>query len=268
MRPLLRVLGEAVPHAVELRREEEREPWHLRPEPPFLDFASGPVEADEAAPPGAPPGAGTWTSRSSPGARRPSSSSMKDLAAFESVAALAGMGVESFKIEGRLKGPDYVAEVVRLTGRRWMRGRRASPSTRPRRAVLLPASTAGFTNGYLEGRGASEEFGGMRGDKRWLEGEPTALASPAPDDRIHPPRAAPRSRDPGGPGVPLRPRPRPGRVPRDRRQGIGGRRVPRPGALRRGGGRQESQEGRRRAPAPSPAAPHRPSLLPEQRSRD
>jgi putative protease len=97
--------------------------------------------------------------------------SMKDLAAFESVAALAEAGVGSFKIEGRLKGPGYVAEVVRLYRSAldaWEEGKPFAAEEAARAAGRV--YSRGFTNGYLSGRVDPA----MRGDKRRLEGEPDA----------------------------------------------------------------------------------------------
>jgi len=98
--------------------------------------------------------------------------SMKDLAAFDSVAELADAGIASFKIEGRLKGPEYVAEVTRLYRAAvdaWQ-DRRPFASVEAERAAGRVFSR-GFTNGYLAGAvGAS-----MRGDKRSLDGEPDAV---------------------------------------------------------------------------------------------
>ncbi len=97
--------------------------------------------------------------------------SMKDLAAFDSIAVLADAGIASFKIEGRLKGPEYVAEVVRL----YRAALDAWEARRPFSAVEAERAAGrvfsrGFTNGYLSGR----IDGSMRGDKRSLEGEPDA----------------------------------------------------------------------------------------------
>jgi putative protease len=97
--------------------------------------------------------------------------SLKDLAAFESVAALASAGVEAFKIEGRLKGPEYVAEVTRLYRAAldaWEEGRPFQAAEAERAAGRV--FSRGFTNGYLLG----SIDAGMRGDKRFLEGEPDA----------------------------------------------------------------------------------------------
>ncbi len=97
--------------------------------------------------------------------------SMKDLAAFDAVAALADSGIASFKIEGRLKGPEYVAEVVRL----YRAALDAWEARRPFAAAEAEHAAGrvfsrGFTSGYLSGRIDAS----MRGDKRSLEGEPDA----------------------------------------------------------------------------------------------
>lgn len=98
--------------------------------------------------------------------------SMKDLAAFESVPRLASAGVASFKIEGRLKGPEYVAQVVRLYREAldaWRSGRAPAGAEALRAAQKV--YSRGFTNGYLAG-GCDPS---MRGDKRSLEGEPDVV---------------------------------------------------------------------------------------------
>ncbi len=97
--------------------------------------------------------------------------SMKDLAAFDSVAALADAGVGSFKIEGRLKGPEYVAEVTRL----YHAAIDAWEASQPFAADAAESAAGrvfsrGFTNGYL----GAQIDPTMRGDKRSLEGEPDA----------------------------------------------------------------------------------------------
>lgn len=102
--------------------------------------------------------------------------SMKDLAAFDAVAALADAGVASFKIEGRLKGPDYVGEVVRLYRAAldaWEAGRPFSAAEAEQAAGRV--YSRGFTNGYL-GAGVDAT---MRGDKRTLEGEPDVVVRAA-----------------------------------------------------------------------------------------
>src|SRR5262245_7317300 len=102
--------------------------------------------------------------------------SIKDLAAFGSVAALADAGVESFKIEGRLKGPDYVFEVVRLyrTALDAWQARQPFAAEEARRDAGRVYSR-GFTDGYLSDRIDPS----MRGDKRRLEGEPDAVVMAA-----------------------------------------------------------------------------------------
>lgn len=98
--------------------------------------------------------------------------SLKDLCAIPSVGALADAGVAAFKIEGRLKGPEYVAEMTRLYRAAvdaWAEGRSFEEEEAVRRARRV--FTRGFTNGYLEGTVDAS----MRGDKRALEGEPDAI---------------------------------------------------------------------------------------------
>jgi U32 family peptidase len=79
--------------------------------------------------------------------------SPQDLAAHEFVGELTDAGVISFKIEGRLKGPHYVAAATRAY-------RDAIDATADRRPFTLPADQArdvqqtfsrGFSPGFLEG---------------------------------------------------------------------------------------------------------------------
>jgi putative protease len=79
--------------------------------------------------------------------------SPQDLAAHEFVGELADAGVVSFKIEGRLKGPHYVAAATRAY-------REAIDAAAARRPFALPPGEArdlqqtfsrGFTPGFLEG---------------------------------------------------------------------------------------------------------------------
>lgn len=76
-----------------------------------------------------------------------------DLAAHEYVAALARLGVAGLKIEGRLKGPHYVAAAVRMYRAAIdaaVGGEPFAPSDAARRAVLQSFSR-GFTGGWLAG---------------------------------------------------------------------------------------------------------------------
>ncbi|NBD26665.1 U32 family peptidase [Paenibacillus glycinis] len=79
--------------------------------------------------------------------------SPKDLAAVELVPELIEAGVTSFKIEGRLKSPEYVANVVSKYRRaidKYFDGDRSAPSKEEIRE-LQQSFSRGFTSGFLEG---------------------------------------------------------------------------------------------------------------------
>ncbi|KAA8996599.1 U32 family peptidase [Paenibacillus spiritus] len=79
--------------------------------------------------------------------------SPKDLAAIDIMPELIEAGVTSFKIEGRLKSPEYVANVVgkyRKAIDRYFDGKWASPSAEEMRE-LQQSFSRGFTHGFLEG---------------------------------------------------------------------------------------------------------------------
>ncbi|SFL90494.1 putative protease [Paenibacillus sp. 1_12] len=79
--------------------------------------------------------------------------SPKDLAALELVPELIEAGVTSFKIEGRLKSPEYVANVVskyRLAIDRYFDGGDVRPSKEELRE-LEQSFSRGFTYGFLKG---------------------------------------------------------------------------------------------------------------------
>lgn len=79
--------------------------------------------------------------------------SPKDLAAVELVPELIEAGVTSFKIEGRLKSPEYVANVVskyRLAIDNYFDGDRSAPSKEQMRE-LQQSFSRGFTHGFLGG---------------------------------------------------------------------------------------------------------------------
>ncbi len=83
--------------------------------------------------------------------------SPKDMAGVRAVPALAGIGVSSLKIEGRQKGPMYVATSVRGY-RRWVDAQAAGAQREPAerqlaedlRAMAL-SYTRGFADGFLAG---------------------------------------------------------------------------------------------------------------------
>src|SRR5262249_61813813 len=84
--------------------------------------------------------------------------SPKDQAGARAVPALAALGVHGLKIEGRQKGPQYVATAVQGY-RRWVdaiaRGEAQRPEARraPREGFLArtPAFTRGVSDGFLAG---------------------------------------------------------------------------------------------------------------------
>ncbi|UUZ82672.1 U32 family peptidase [Paenibacillus sp. P26] len=79
--------------------------------------------------------------------------SPKDLAALELVPELIEAGVTSFKIEGRLKSPEYVANVVskyRAAIDRYFDGKNAKP-TKEEMRELEQSFSRGFTYGFLKG---------------------------------------------------------------------------------------------------------------------
>jgi putative protease len=79
--------------------------------------------------------------------------SPKDLAALELVPELIEAGVTSFKIEGRLKSPEYVANVVgkyREAIDRYFQGEPMKPTAEQMRE-LQQSFSRGFTYGFLKG---------------------------------------------------------------------------------------------------------------------
>nr|WP_255707177.1 MULTISPECIES: U32 family peptidase [Anoxybacillus] len=79
--------------------------------------------------------------------------SPKDLAALDLVPELIEAGVSTFKIEGRLKSPEYVANVVskyRKAIDEYLAGRHYTPSPEEIRE-LQQSFSRGFTHGFLKG---------------------------------------------------------------------------------------------------------------------
>lgn len=85
--------------------------------------------------------------------------SPKDLNMSEHIPALVDAGIDSFKIEGRMKRPEYVAGVVRIY-RRLIDRYHESPSkfqvTHDEKHTLLQLFNRGFTTGYFFGNPGSE----------------------------------------------------------------------------------------------------------------
>lgn len=74
--------------------------------------------------------------------------SLKDLSLAEHIAELCDMGVASFKIEGRMKSPEYVRDVTRI----WRRllDERKNATRRDMSELARIFSRGGFTDGYYE----------------------------------------------------------------------------------------------------------------------
>ena len=81
--------------------------------------------------------------------------SLKDLSLMDRLQELAGLGVDSFKIEGRMKRPEYVAAAV-TNARKAMAGERDAATADALRAVF---SRQGFTSGYYDDARGSAMFG-------------------------------------------------------------------------------------------------------------
>lgn len=79
--------------------------------------------------------------------------SLKDMSHLKHVKELADVGVSSFKIEGRMKRPEYVAAAV-TAARAALEGKDYDEDTL--RAVF---SRSGFTDGYLTGKRDASMFG-------------------------------------------------------------------------------------------------------------
>lgn len=79
--------------------------------------------------------------------------SLKDMSLLAHLDALKAAGVASFKIEGRMKRPEYVAAAVDAV-KKTLNGKAADTD-----ALRRVFSRSGFTDGYLQGRRTLEMFG-------------------------------------------------------------------------------------------------------------
>ena len=81
--------------------------------------------------------------------------SPQDLAAYGHIAELVAMGVRGFKIEGRLKGADYVAAAVRVYRAALDAALEGRPFqlSRGQEEELAQGFSRGFTRGFLDGVG-------------------------------------------------------------------------------------------------------------------
>ena len=85
--------------------------------------------------------------------------SPKDLNMSEHIPALVEAGIDSFKIEGRMKRPEYVAGIVRVYRRlidRYIQAPSRFRVTDEEKHTLLQLFNRGFTNGYFFGNPGSE----------------------------------------------------------------------------------------------------------------
>ena len=79
--------------------------------------------------------------------------SLKDMSLLEHLRDMAAIGIDTFKIEGRMKRPEYVAAAVTAC-RKALAGEAYDPESL--RAVF---SRSGFSDGYLTGRRNADMFG-------------------------------------------------------------------------------------------------------------
>lgn len=84
--------------------------------------------------------------------------SLKDLSLIDELPTLSKIGINSFKIEGRMKRPEYVAAAV-TSANEALSGELHSETQEKLSAVF---SRSGFTKGYFENRLGSEMFGTRR----------------------------------------------------------------------------------------------------------
>ncbi len=91
--------------------------------------------------------------------------SLKDLCAYPLLSELKAAGVDSYKIEGRMKRPEYVTAAVEACRKA------AAGETYDAKTLQAVFSRSGFTDGYLTGR----HTGAMFGVRRPEEGEREAL---------------------------------------------------------------------------------------------
>ncbi len=79
--------------------------------------------------------------------------SLKDMSYLDSIKELMETGIDSFKIEGRMKRPEYVAAAVSSLKR--------AINKEPYDAITLRSvfSRSGFTDGYLQGKRTVDMFG-------------------------------------------------------------------------------------------------------------
>lgn len=92
--------------------------------------------------------------------------SPKDLCSLEDVSRLIEVGIDSFKIEGRLKSPEYVASAVQSYKEATMGSLLDLPE---RKAELSKVYSRGFFNGWLDGVNHQKLVDGRYGNHHGLE---------------------------------------------------------------------------------------------------
>lgn len=95
--------------------------------------------------------------------------SPRDLCCADILSRLVKAGVGSLKIEGRMKSPEYVANVVRIYRKYLdavMEGKTIAVSEEDMRALLLSFNRGGFSHGYLEGY-AGKKIIAVEKPKNW-----------------------------------------------------------------------------------------------------
>lgn len=97
--------------------------------------------------------------------------SLKDLSIIEDIPRLVKAGITSFKIEGRMKRPEYVAAAVTAC-KQSLDGKIDESLKNDLRAVF---SRSGFTRGYLEAKLGKDMFGTRK--KEDITSTPAALSS-------------------------------------------------------------------------------------------
>ena len=81
--------------------------------------------------------------------------SLKDLSLMEHLPQLAALGVDSFKIEGRMKRPEYVAAAVTAA----KKARDGAPDPALLQTLRAVFSRSGFTDGYYQNQRGAAMFG-------------------------------------------------------------------------------------------------------------
>ena len=98
--------------------------------------------------------------------------SLRDLSLAAHLPELLEMGIASFKIEGRMKSPEYVRDTARIWRRLLDERRAATPAEMQQLAAVF--SRGGFTDGYFTGRLGTE----MLGTRRSADKRASRLAAP------------------------------------------------------------------------------------------